>query len=292
MKTMKPYRDVNLRREALRVGRETGYIWPPEDYCAGEPGDFPCLEDFAELMIPRSQWRDHYEATVSAGGQPTFLPTITYDQNGYGTCTANACSQAMAYQWVRQFGKANAITPAPPSLYPFCASSGQSGSAVSCIVRRATDVGVLLIDNQQNRSVLGKLGMDESHVIDAVQWDAGRRVPSSWYDQTARHFRIVETYSLSTTEAMFSAVLRGFTIVYGRSGHAICGCWCEPTGSTWILLYHNSWGPWGRTIDGLRGFGEDSESYLSRTGAPRGAVAVRTVTEPAGALELLQQAAA
>jgi hypothetical protein len=283
-----PWRDVNLEAEAVRIGRECGHIAPSHTFCSGD--DFPLFEDFSEFALPRSEWKAAYDYAMEIGGPQTWLTPMILDQNGFGTCTSFACSMSIMVQWVRQFGKEHAIQVAPPSLYPHCASSGNSGSSVSCITRRAMERGVLLTDTAANREILSKIGLDPNHVIDGVQWNAGTRCPSSWYDATAKHIKIVEAYSISSVEQMFSAVLQGFTLVYGRSGHAICGIWLIPEGNSWVLIYVNSWGPWGATLHGLRGFGEDSESYLNRTGAARGCVAVRTISVPEDALELLTSA--
>ena len=272
-----PWRDVEFPKEATRVRRKMGHVAPDQFFCSGD--DHPVFEDYDKFMIPRGEWREAYDHAMSIGGDQAWLIKMILDQNGFGTCTSFACAQAMMIQWIRQFGKDNYIQIAPTSIYPHCARSGNSGSSVSCITRRAKETGVLLTDTSHNKSMLQKLGLDQSHVIDGVQWNAGTRCPQDWYGKTAKHFKIKEAFSISTVEGMFSAVLSGFTIVYGRSGHAICGTWLEPEGNSWILLYANSWGSWGRTLHDLRGYGEDSESYLSRTGAARGAVAIRTITE-------------
>lgn len=271
--------------DSATFARSTGYEPPPANYKAGK--NAPIYEEkFAERVVPQSEWRSLYD---SLQPNQNRLSTVTYDQNGYGTCTSNATSQAAAYQWCRTYGHEWAITPAPPSLYPFCASGGNSGSSTNCNIRRATQNGMLLIDNAQNRKVLSALGLNPDHTIDAVQWNAGKRCPQSWYEETGKHFKIGEWYEITSVEGMFSAVLFGYTVLYGRSGHAICGVDPDPK-SGWTLIYHNSWGNWGRTINGRSGYGEDTTSYLRRTGAARGAFAVRGMIEPPGIENLMKAA--
>ena len=282
--TERPYwEDCEFDRDCTIRGRLMGYVPPEPGYKAGANASI-YEEKFKEKIVPKSEWMALYEELQPNQNR---LATVTYDQNGYGTCTSNATAQAMAYQWCRRYGHQWAVTPAPPSIYPFCARSGNSGSSTNCNIRRATQNGMLLIDNPQNRKVLRTLGLNEDHVIDAVQWNAGKRVPDSYYEETGKHFKIGEWYEITTVEGMFSAVLSGYTVLYGRSGHAICGVDPDPKNG-WTLIYHNSWGNWGRSINGRSGYGEDSFRYLSRTGAARGAFAVRDVIEPPNIERLME----
>lgn len=277
--------DCSFAVASRRFGRKTGYIQPGPSYRAGR--NAPLFDEhFRERIVPKSEWRSLYDEL-----QPNQerLSSYTWDQNGFGTCTSNATACAMHIQWTRQFGEEWAITPAPPSIYPFCASGGNSGSSTNCNIERASEKGVLLIDTEKNRKVLRTLGLDETHVIDAVQWNAGKRCPQSWYEETAKHFKVEEFYEITSVDGWFSAVLLGFTILYGRSGHAICGTGFEPKGSDWTGIYQNSWGSWGRTINGRQAYGEDTYSYLQRTGAYRGAFAVRQISEPPGTVNFLSQ---
>lgn len=271
--------DCDFGREARRAGKLRGCRKKPREYWGTIGKECPIWEEtYREFVIPKGEWNDLYEEM-----QPNFARNAcgyTYDQNGYGTCTSNQCSQGIAYLWNSQFGHDLRITPAPPSMYGFCASGGNSGSSVSCNLKRARDHGVLLINNSQNKKILNALGLDPSHVCDAVQWNAGKRLPDSYYRETASQFKIEEYYECGSVEAMISAVFAGFTVGYGRSGHSIIGVEPHKKDGQWGLRYHNSWGNWGETVNGLSGYGFDSESYLKRARAAYGAYAYIDLIDP------------
>lgn len=284
---MQPYWvDCDPVAESKRIGREMGCIAPPADYTCGDLcGIYE--EKFAEKIVPREEWMDLFEEL-----QPNqcSLAKRTLDQNGFGTCTSFAMSKAATYQWSRKYGPEWELTFAGPSMYPFCASGGNSGSSTSCIFRRATQHGMLPSDTPQNRKVLSQMGLNSTHVCHEVQWNAGKRVPQEYWEETGKHFRVNpdESYEIQSLDGFFSALWSGYTILYGRSGHAICGVDPEWSGSTWQAIYHNSWkASWGRRINGLGGYGVDTESYLRRTGAYRWAYAIRSLIEPPGADKLL-----
>jgi hypothetical protein len=82
----------------------------------------------------------------------------------------------------------------------------------------------------------------------------------------AKQFRIQEFYDVVTLEELVSCILHGFPVVFGYSGHAICGV---AMASVDRVVYVNSWG----TRWGDNGFGTIA---LSRIYRPYGMFAVRT----------------
>jgi hypothetical protein len=90
--------------------------------------------------------------------------------------------------------------------------------------------------------------------------------PSEEAKEAALRFRIDEFFDISTIEELGSALLQGFTVVYGRAMHAI---YAVNLRSMTEIEYANSWAPtWGD-----QGFGRDS---LSRVNFGYGAWATRT----------------
>lgn len=232
-------------------------------------------EVFRDLVMTESERREFWETN---NPNHSVNKTWQYDQRNEGTCTSNQTSGVISYQWTEQFGARNAIAPAPPSMYRYCASGPNSGSSVSCNLKRARDNGCLLIDNEQNKKVLQLLDLDPRHVINATGWNQG--IPRGM-ESTAMQFRIAQYYAVNSVDEFLSALLHGFSVGYGRSGHSIHGADYVVRSGQEVCKYDNSWGDWGD-----QGFGYDTASYLSRTGAARGAYACQTVRWPDNARNL------
>lgn len=237
-------------------------------------------ERFREMVIPRDQWDDLYDQL-----NPNYArhKTWQYDQRNEGTCTSNATSGCLSYIWSKTVGSDLAISPAPPSMYYYCASGPNSGSSTDCNLKRARDHGCLLIDTADNRKIMKGLGLPEDHVLPAVGWNGPRRLPSEAMDVTAKQFRLHEFYEITSVDGFFSALLHGFDILYGRSGHAIHGVDIVKRDGSWHCKYDNSWGSWGDN-----GFGYDSISYVQRTSAYRWAYAFQTMRHPDNLHQLLE----
>lgn len=270
------YVDADFPQEAARCKRRLGRVFESPKLGSVSP---IFEEKFKSFIVPKSDWKSLYEEL-----QPKYSKrkTYQYDQKNEGTCTANAASGAYAYTWAKQFGKSTAITPSPPTAYYYCARSANSGSTTSCILKRFRDQGVLPISSERNRDTMRRLGLEDSHVCDAVGWNKPRRLPEEAMNETAKNFKLDEFYEISSLEGFFSALFHGFSILYGRSGHAIHGTDVVYRSSTWYCKYDNSWGSWGEN-----GFGFDSENYLRRTQAYRWAYAFQTIVTPSGLDQLL-----
>lgn len=266
--------NVDFRTEAKLVGRKLGCAINPNPRLGAVSPIFE--EHFAEDIIPQSDWKDLVDTHKPNYAQAT---TWQYDQDGEGTCTSNAQSGCVSCVWTNTFGKEFAIAPSPISIYRFCASGPNSGSSVSCNVKRARDNGCLLIDNAQNRKVLDAMGLDPNHTIKAVGYS--QRLPDGAMEETAPYFRIDEAYQIATIEGFFTALIKGFFINYGRSGHAIRGTDAVYR-AKWLCKYHNSWGVWGDD-----GYGYDDFDYIRRTSAAYGAWAHRSIRITSASLKMI-----
>lgn len=271
------YVDSNFQQEANRCKRRLGNK-------AEEPrlGSIcPIFEErFSEKIVPRSDWDSLYDTM-----KPNYSrrKTWQYDQNGEGTCTSNATGGCYSYIWAKTYGKETAIAPSPPTIYNYCANGPNQGSTTSCNLKRIRDFGCLPINHEKNKDVMRRLGLDPSHTCPAVGWNSPRRLPSGAMSETAKNFRLDEFYEISSIEGFFSALFHGFSIMYGRSGHAIHGVDIVKRGSQWYCKYDNSWGNWGEN-----GFGFDSESYLKRSRGYQWAYAFQSIIEPNGIENLLE----
>lgn len=270
------YVDADFSQEASRCKKLLGDISEPPklgSIC-------PIFEErFRDYVVRKSEWKDLYEEL-----QPKYSKrkVYQYDQKNEGTCTSNATAGAYAYTWAKQFGKDTVITPSPPTMYFYCANGPNTGSTTSCNLKRIRDHGCLPIAMERNRDVMRRLGLDPNHVCDAVGWNKPRSLPREAMEETAKNFRLDEFYEISSIEGFFGALFHGFSIMYGRAGHAIHGTDVVLRNNTWYCKYDNSWGNWGEN-----GFGFDSESYLSRTGGFRWAYAFQTLVVPNGIEKLL-----
>ncbi len=266
--------DFQIESEAIGVG--TGLLELPTDHQFGD--DSPIFEEvFREKVVPRGEWDAAYEEL-----KPNYARNKTwqYNQKNEGTCTANAMAGTMAYAYMRQYGIA--ISPCPTTMYRHCGRSANSGSSTSCILKRARDHGTLLIEHEVNRDLLRRMGFDPTHVAPATGWK--HPIPRDAMSETAIHFRVDEFYEISTIDGFFSALLHGFGILYGRSGHAIHGVDICKRNNRWTCKYDNSWGNWGD-----KGFGYDSIEYLRRNNAHRyGAYAIQSMVAPKGIEKILE----
>ena len=240
--------------------------------CNPETGSFgqhcPLFsERFRSRLIPRGEWS---EIIQSLGPNYERHKSWQYDQRQEGTCTSQAGAGCYSYLAHKAFGIE--IAPAPISLYKFCAPNPNSGSTTSCILRRARDHGMLLIDTPENRAILEALGLDPNHVLKATGYY--QKFPDGW-QETASQFKIDEFYELGNVDEMFSAMLLGFDILYGRAGHAIHGVDVIEYKNSFACEYDNSWGDWGRD-----GFGLDTYGYLHSRVGRYGAYAIQSIRSP------------
>lgn len=240
-------------------------------------GTFPVFEEvFADKIIPRNEWQDLIESLGGDGGSVANWVRKIKDQDGEGTCVSNACAQGFEVCRNLGMGFDRWMEMSPISLYRFVAGGPGSGSTLSANLKQMRDVGLLPVANDRNRKLLREAGLNEKHVLDAVgyyQRDAGIGWPNrdGEWRETAKYFRIVETFDIDSFEGFVSALLHGFPVVYARSSHCILGVWPVLDGRSWVIKYANSWGRWGE-----EGYGFDSEAYINRTRAAYGAFACRT----------------
>jgi len=237
------------------VGR--GDCLPRDD----KPGDvFSVFEDSKVDIIPRSEWK---EASLAIRTQVNLVKKIK-DQGNEGSCASNATAQAAEIIFNKQSGVDNWIELSAMSLYKRVGRDPNSGSTVSSNLREIRDVGILPVNNDKNK---------RRFVHTFPPRGFYTKYPRGW-QETAKQFRVTEWWDITSFDGFVTALLTGSPVVYGRSGHAICGVIPEYVDRGWYIKYANSWGNWGDN-----GFGLDSESFISRAIASYGAFAPRVTTE-------------
>jgi hypothetical protein len=212
-------------------------------------------------IIPREQWPTHISAIDAAGGGLDLLVTRIYDQGREGSCTSNATCQSHEILQNAQYGPHRVVHLSAISLYKRVGSSPMSGSSVSANLRELRSRGALPVE---------PCGGLFPHCMSNTGFS--QRYPSGW-EATAKLFKGGEYFEIRSYEGFITALLRGYPVVYGRQGHAICAVRPVIRNGRLYVKYANSWHhSWGD-----HGFGYDSESQI-RQGA-QWAFALRSVVD-------------
>lgn len=222
----------------------------------------PIFED-AIPVIPRDQWPTLIKAIDDAGGGLDLLVTRIYDQKSEGSCVSNATCQGMEIAQARRRGKANVVHLSAISVYQEVAGGPNTGSMVSSNLKQIMTYGALPLKSPENDAIF-------KHTMENTGFYT--RKPQGW-QETAKRFRAHEVFDVRSYDGFITALLKGYPVVYGRSGHSICAVRPVYKGNQLYVRYANSW----RSDWGENGFGYDSESKI-RAGASW-AFAVRTVVD-------------
>jgi hypothetical protein len=229
-------------------------------------GDWQSYED-VEGVLTDAEIDEAIERMDAEGGGGDDFVTRIYDQDGEGSCVANACSQANEIVQCKQFGKGRVVHLSAISLYKRIGRSPSSGAVVSDGLDEMVKRGVLPLDNEANRARFGEKVMPNCGFRE--------RYPDGWED-TAKLFRVERYAVVRSVSGLLSALCKQHPVVVGRQGHSICYCRPMRKSGRRVVKYANSWGGWG---DG--GFGYDSEGQIRQSSG--WAFAVLSVTVPRAA---------
>jgi hypothetical protein len=244
--------DVDFERESQAAGMSRGAN--PRTMKFGAPKFAEAIE-----IIPESQW----ESVIEQLGSNTLdrLTDHTHDQNGDVSCTSNATCFAHETLQSLQHGKDRIVILSPMSLYNRVGSRN-SGSAVDDNLDEMVRRGILPLDNDANKA----------RFTHTMRHNGYGSCPSGW-ESTAALFRGAEWFEIENSASFITALLKGFPVVYGRQGHAICAIRAVIRDGRVYAKYKNSWGEWGD-----KGYGYDSLSMV-RQGADW-AFALRAIVSP------------
>lgn len=231
-------------------------------------GTYANFSDVTDV-IPQSQW-DALLETHGLGLEP-FVRKIK-NQKQEGTCASNATCSCQEIVFYRETGVFVELSPI--SIYRWIAPNPRTGSNIGTNLKQLSEVGALPVSSEENKSFLGKAGLNVADVLTATNYY--QLFPTNW-KETAKHFQAFEWVKVNGFIEMASAVLKGWPVNYGRSGHAITGTRLVKQNGVWCMKYANSWGAWGDN-----GYGYDSQAYINRSGGGYGAWALRAtqLTEP------------
>ena len=210
-------------------------------------------EQFSDnvAVIPRTQWPELCDLIAKQGGGLDLLAPRIYDQKSTVSCTSNATAKATEIIEHQQYGLEGIVEKSAMSLYERVGGP-RSGSSVDDNIDELCERGILPLNNEANRAKY-------KHVM--ANADGYQRCPAGW-EETAKLFRAHEWFEINKVEEFITALLIGYPVVYGRSGHAICAARPKYEGNSLLVKYFNSWHEsWGD-----KGFGYDSERMV-RSGA-------------------------
>ena len=194
-------------------------------------------------VIPREKW-----AGMIGEISLREKVEIVFDQNGYGSCATESSTQSD--QVCRAAIGLPFVQLNPLFVYHTTSGGGDNGSNID-----------------DNLVFLREKGVAPESI-----WPRSkgfRATPSKEAYAEALKYRIVEFFDIASWEEFGTALLLGFPVVFGYSGHSILAT--ELIDET-TLEYVNSWGDWGD-----KGFGRLKSSSIMWQ---YGAWAVRSVVVP------------
>lgn len=243
-----------------------------DSLCAGGATRFP-----DKFRVPRSEWDDRIrDLEKNNASAIDFSARYTHQGNSH-ECVSHASVQCFEIMYNRQLGLNHAVYFSPVALYTRITGGRQwGGSVVMDALREAMNVG-MIPEHDGPDWLGGKNGQYQRFKATVHQtsgrsepqwptkgWIRERDFPPAWKD-TARHFRVLEAFTIPDREAHMSALLRGWAIVNGRNGHSICHCEAvKDSRGRYLSKYRDSY---NRDL-------YDTESLLG------GGYCVRLVTQP------------
>lgn len=202
--------------------------------------------------------RDEWPELIRHENKPECSTAVwdVYDQDGVGSCASEAANKA--HEIIRELAGRERVQFNPWFTYHTVSGGRDGGSSLDDNVVHLMEVG----------------SCPESVYPRSKGWRA--TPPDEAYEAASKH-KIVECFDISTSsrsrfeQEVGSALLLGFPVYFGYSGHAICGTELIDDKT---VRYINSWGDWGDN-----GFGTIKLSSLM---VSYGAFAFRVPTQPNG----------
>jgi hypothetical protein len=262
--------DLDLASEATKTGNFTGCN-PNE----APPGTFRGMfEDrFAADIYGRDQWKSIIEQKDTEHTWLTELINRVFNQKQEASCVSNAGAGCHEDDQALQFGPDRVIHVSAMSTYHFTGSSPNSGSNLDDCLNQMRTVGILPNDSEENKSRFKHTHVDVGYYT---------KLPQG-FEETAALFKVDESYDIGTIEGIFTAVAKGYSVMYARAGHCIRLVRIFWDGTKFIFGYLNSWGQWGDVLNEQISYGIGYDSDRTMQSACRGAICFRSSRSPMAA---------
>ena len=185
----------------------------------------------AKYRIDKSEWRDRIHEQEKHNASAERFSARLFDQGDSHECVYHQLCQGMEIARNRQMGGTDHAVYLSPLAGYTRATGGRryGGSNVRDSLTLAIEEGMLPEfdgpggDNEQYKkfkhTVQQTSGRDEDH-WPTTGFITPRRLPEG-YEKTARHFRVLEAYTIGDEVDHISSLLRGWAVGNGRSGHSI-----------------------------------------------------------------------
>lgn len=206
------------------------------------------------LRIPRTDWDDwinendkHKSAAIDFSARQTH-------QGGSHECVCHASVQLFEVAYNGQLGGIpHAFYGAPLGLYTLITGGRQfGGSNVMDALREMMARGIL--PEHDGPEWLGGKGGQAKRFKHTIHQTSGRsedhwptkgwikesEFPQGW-ESTARHFRVLEAFTIPDREAHASIILRGRGVVNGRQGHSIPHLQIVKSNGKYLSKYRDSY---------------------------------------------------
>lgn len=238
------------------------------------PGFFGSIDDPAERsaapsfssdwLIPKSEWKDRIEYLEEKRLALPYYRLHWNNQAPMSSCVHNAAEVVQDVMRNKQLGPQYAVKKSPMSSYCRVTTRSGSGStmwgALQILKAGVIGNGQLPEDNPRNRAIFGDMCVHQNKPFIP---NNGRGTFKDGWEKIARWFTVVEWYAIESYEQFVSALIRGWGVCYGRSGHSIAGMQAVWKDNQAICKYMDSYGH-GR---GDNGFLYDSPRMMNTGGA-------------------------
>lgn len=206
------------------------------------------------LLIPRGEW-DNWISQNDANKSAAIDYSARYTHQGDShECVCHASTQSFEVAYNRQFaGTRHAVYFSPLALYTRITGGRQwGGSNVMDAVEELMNRGALpecdgpeWLGGKGGQAKKFKVTVHQTAGRDEAQWATHgwireSQFPAGW-EQTARHFRVLEAWTIPDEQAHASALLRGYCVVNGRNGHSIPHVQLVKSDGRYLSKYRDSY---------------------------------------------------
>ena len=281
----RPVKKAKITRKRVEKDDALPYVdWSPKDpsgynekWAARDTNDALAMmagsREFPEhLRIDEKDWKDCASDNDKYGTWPVNYSSRYTNQSPTHECTCHSLIQNFEIAWNRQqASKNNPVWMSPLSVYAEANPRIRGGSYVMKVLEIAIARGILPENNGPKGNGTQKDKFEHTLYQTAGnnggKWVAVSNFPSGWRD-TAKHFRPLEIFNITTWREHVMAILQGYCVSNGRAGHAIPHVKIEWKGGKLHSMYRDSY-----DVDRY-----DSVNYIKK--GVGGAFCIATTTIP------------